>query len=86
MMLPSLYKSSETDHTWNVAHAACYGAVIGLLAAIFKIFGPLRAGAPFNLFGNLTEIVLAAIAFALLCVAAAALRNYVVRRLIRYES
>jgi hypothetical protein len=85
MMLPSFYKSSYPDRAWNIAHAACYGAIVGVLAAIFKTLGPLRAGAAFNLIGNLTEIVLAALAFALLCVAAAMLRNYVVRRLVQLE-
>jgi hypothetical protein len=84
-MLPSFYKSSYPDRAWNIMHAACYGAVIGALAAMFKTLGPLRAGAAFNLFGNLTEIILAALAFALLCVGAAALRNSIVRRLARYE-
>jgi hypothetical protein len=86
MMLPSLYKSSEPDRAWNITHAACYGAAIGALAAIFKTLGLLRAGTAFNLFGNLTEIVLAALAFALLCVAAATLRNYLVRRLAEHDS
>jgi hypothetical protein len=84
-MLPSFYKSSYPDRAWNIMHAACYGAVIGALAAMFKTLGPLRAGAAFNLFGNLTEIILAALAFALLCVGAAALRNSIVRRLAQYE-
>jgi hypothetical protein len=84
-MLPSFYKSSESDRAWNIMHAACYGAVIGALAAMFKTLGPLRAGAAFNLFGNLTEIILAALAFALLCVGAAVLRNSIVRRLAQYE-
>jgi hypothetical protein len=85
-MLPSLYKSNEPDRVWNVLHAAGYGAGIGVLAAIFKTLGPARAGRGVNLFGNLTEIVLAALAFALLCAAAAMLRNYLVRRLVRHES
>jgi hypothetical protein len=85
MMLPSFYKSSDSDRAWNVAHAACYGAVIGMLAALFKTLGALRAGAAFNLTGNLTEIVLAALAFTVLCVAAAMLRNYLVRRLVQHE-
>lgn len=84
-MLPSLYRPGNSDRAWNVIHAACYGAVIGALAAMFKTFGPLHANAPFNLTGNLTEIALAAIGFALLCVGAAALRNYIVRRLVRLE-
>jgi hypothetical protein len=85
MMLPSFYKSNGSDRAWNIAHAAGYGAIIGVLAAIFKTAGPLRAGAAFNVIGNLTEIVLAALAFALLCVGAAMLRNYLVQRLVEHE-
>ncbi len=85
-MLPSFYKSSDSDRAWNIAHAACYGGVIGALAAIFKTLAALRAGAAFNLIGNLTEIVLAVLAFTALCVAAAMLRNYLVRHLVQHES
>jgi hypothetical protein len=80
-MLPSFYKTSDPDRAWNVAHAAGYGAIIGVLAATFKTLGPLRPSAAANLFGNLTEIAVAAIAFSSLCVAAAMLRNYLFRRM-----
>lgn len=80
MLLPSFYKIREPDRAWNVTHAACYGAIIGVLAAAFKTFGPLRASAA-GLFGNLTEIAVATIAFSCLCIAAAMLRNYLARRL-----
>jgi hypothetical protein len=82
MLLPSLYKSGDSDRAWKVAHAAGYGAAIGALAALFKIFGPYGAGAGSGyLTDNLVEIALAAAGFASLCAAAAALRNYVARRL-----
>lgn len=85
MLLPSFYRSGDSDRAWNVAHAACYGAVIGALAAMFKTLDPLGANAALNLSGNLTEIAVATLAFALLCAAAATLRNYLVRRLVRHE-
>ncbi len=82
MLLPSLYRPGNSERTWNVLHAGCYGAVIGLLTAMFKTLGSLRAGAASNLTGNLMEIALATLGFALLCAAAAALRNYLARRLV----
>jgi hypothetical protein len=85
-MLPSFYKSGETDRAWNVAHAAGYGAAIGAFAALFKVFGPSRQGAGSGyLSDNLIEIVLAAAAFAALCAGAAALRNYIARRLVWHD-
>jgi spore maturation protein SpmB len=84
-MLPSLYNSGNSDRAWNIAHAGCYGAVIGALAAMFKTLGPFRANAALDLTGNLMEIALATIGFASLCAAAAALRNFIARRLARYE-
>jgi hypothetical protein len=85
-MLPSFYKSGESDRAWNVAHAARFGAAIGAIAALFKIFGPFRLGAGSGyLSDNLIEIVLAAAAFAALCAGAAALRNYIARRLVWHE-
>ncbi len=71
-----------------MTRAAAYGAGIGALAALFKIFGPLRATAALangpsdNLAANFLEIAGVALAFALLCAGAAALRNYIGRRLI----
>lgn len=85
MLLPSLHKASEPDHAWNVTHAACYGAIIGALAALFKTMGPLRPSAAIHWAGNLTEVVSAALAFALLCAAAAMLRNYLFRRLLSQQ-
>lgn len=85
-MLPSLYKSAGTERAWNVAHAAGYGAAIGALAAVFKIFAPFGARAASSYpTDNLVEVALAAAAFAALCAAAAALRNYIARRLASHE-
>jgi hypothetical protein len=78
-MLPSLYASGEGGRAWSLTRAAAYGAGIGALAALFKIFGLHQsgsAGAP------LWEIAGAALAFALLCAGAAAVRNVLARRLI----
>jgi hypothetical protein len=82
MPLPSLYKSSGSEHPWNVARATCYGAALGALAALFKTMGPLRAGGSGTVIDHLLEIALAALGFALLCCAAAMLRNRIVRHLV----
>ena len=86
MPLPSFYRSAEPASAWNVVHAACYGAIIGALAALFRTVGPFRAGGGAgNLPDYLMEIAAAALAFAVLCAAAAALRNFIARRLIWHE-
>jgi VanZ family protein len=85
MPIPSLYKSEDPARAWNVIHAAAYGAVIGALAATFKSVGPFRVGAA-SLADALLEISGAVLAFALLCAAAAALRNIIARRLIWHDS
>ena len=88
MPLPSLYISRDGVRAWSVARAAGYGAAIGALAGLFRTLGPLRAAAgmstsPVESFtANLPEIAAATIAFALLCAAASALRNFIARRLI----
>lgn len=84
MPLPSFHKSKAPARAWNVVHAAGYGAVLGALAAAFKTLGPFRVGAR-DLADSLVEIAVAALGFALLCAAAAALRNYIARRLIWHE-
>lgn len=84
MPIPSLYKSDDPARAWNVVHAAGYGAVIGALAAAFKSVGPFRVGAA-SLTDALLEIGGAVLAFALLCAAAAALRNFIARRLIWHD-
>ena len=63
-----------------MTRAAVYGAGIGALAALFKTLG-LRHEAGSAL-AHLLEIAAAALAFALLCAAAAALHNFFARRLI----
>jgi hypothetical protein len=77
-MLPSFYLSPDKEREWSVVRAAAYGAALGLLAGLFKTFGPLHqpvaAGA--------LEILGATIGFAALCAVAAALRNAIARRLI----
>jgi hypothetical protein len=65
---------------WNTTRAMLYGAAIGIVAAVFRLFAPWSG--PHPLFGIAEELVGAALAFALLCGLAAALRNFVARRLI----
>jgi len=76
MLVPSLFNSAGDGRSWSLPRAACYGAAIGALAAAFKLFAlpPTAASA--------WEIAAAALGFALLCGAAAALRNLIARRLI----
>ncbi len=79
-MLPSLFISADGARAWSMTRAAAYGAGLGALAALFKTLGPLhRIGSAAASFG---EIAGAALAFALLCAGAAALRNFIARRLI----
>jgi len=80
MPIPSLYISSKGRRAWCPVRAAAYGAGIGVLAGLFKIIGPLHhvASAP----AILLQIASAAAVFALLCAGAAALRNFIARRLI----
>jgi len=78
-MLPSLFTSEDHLRPWSVPRAALFGAGIGLLAALIKAFGPFHAvdrGLPLIL-----DIGVAVLAFALLCAAAALVRNLLVRRL-----
>ncbi len=56
-----------------------YGAIIGVVAAAFKLFAPWTEPHPFGAVAR--ELIGAALAFALLCGAAAAFA----RRLIRSE-
>ncbi len=57
-----------------------YGAGIGAFAALVKAFGPMRESV--SAAAHVVQIVGAALAFALLCAGAAALRNFIARRLI----
>jgi hypothetical protein len=86
MPLPSLFHSSENAQAWNVVQAAAYGAGLGALAALFKTLGPFRAtGAAASFTDSTLQIVGAAVVFALLCAGAAALRNFLARRLIWHD-
>jgi hypothetical protein len=85
MPLPSLFSSKDPSRAWSITHCAGYGALLGALAALFRTFGPFRL-AHADLASNLAEIAAAAFAFALLCAAAAALRNFIARRLIWHEN
>jgi hypothetical protein len=78
-MLPSLYASGDGARAWSLARAAAYGAGIGALAALVKIFALRQGGAAVAPFWELAG---AALAFALLCAGAAALRNFLARRAI----
>jgi hypothetical protein len=89
MPLPSLWNSAEQSRPWSPAWAAGAGAVIGALAAVFKLHGPFHEVSAMTAatgpIANVPEIVGAALAFALLCAGAAALRNFIARRLINSE-
>jgi hypothetical protein len=78
-MLPSLFASEENSQLWSVPRAALYGAGLGLLAALIRIFGPFHADEA--MLPPALEIAMAAVAFALLSVGAALLRNALARRL-----
>jgi hypothetical protein len=80
MPLPSLYGVADGAREWSVARAAAYGGALGALAAMFKMFAPWREGTA-SLASPL-EVLGAALGFALLCAGAAALRNFIARRLI----
>jgi hypothetical protein len=69
---------------WNSARATLYGAVIGGVAAAFKLMAPWSE--PHSATAIARELTGAALAFALLCGIAAALRNFVVRRLAGTET
>ncbi len=60
-----------------------YGAAIGVAAAGFRSIAPWSE--PRSFFGVAEELIGAALAFALLCGLAAALRNFIARRLIWRE-
>ena len=88
MPLPSLWISEHGARAWSVRRAACWGAIVGALAAVFKTLGPLHqppavmAAAAAKLAAPLPEIAAATLGFALLCAGACALRNLIARRLI----
>jgi hypothetical protein len=82
-MLPSFYLSPDKPQVWSVTRAAIYGAGIGLVAALIKTLGSSFIGtrAPANVMASLPGIAAATCAFALLCAAAALLRNFLLQRL-----
>jgi hypothetical protein len=84
-LFPSLHRSEPNAQSWSVGRAAAYGAFIGALAALFKSWAPLRLTAEIpshGLSAVAIEVAAAAIGFALLCAAAAALRNFLARQLV----
>jgi len=83
MPIPSLYPSNDGMRAWSIARAAAYGAGIGGLGGLFRTLGPLHEAGSGP--ANVLKIAGAALAFALLCAGAAALRNVVARRLIWRE-
>ena len=64
--------------------ATAYGGLIGLAAALFKSFAPWSD--PQSGGAIAKELIGATLAFALLCGLAAALRNFILRRLMGSES
>ena len=54
-MLPSLYASGDAARAWSLARAAAYGAGIGALAALVKIFGLRQGGATAAPFWEVAE-------------------------------
>ncbi len=86
MPLPSFYSSGDSFRPWRISYAAACGAALGALAALFKTMAPI--GLTGGLLGRtavIGQIVAVAACFALLCAAAAVLRNFVARRLIWNE-
>jgi hypothetical protein len=74
---------------WNTLRAMIYGGAIGLAAAAFKLFGPKLfepGSAPRSAAAIATELIGAALAFALLCGIAASLRNFIQRWLLESQS
>jgi hypothetical protein len=65
---------------WNAMRAIGCGGAIGLAAAAIKLFGPWSEPLPGLAIAK--ELIGAALAFALLCGVAAALRNLIRRRLL----
>lgn len=87
MPLPSFYRADDSFRPWRVTHAAACGAGLGALAALFKMLAPAGlavgfSGRPAGVLG----IAAVALGFAVLCAAAAMLRNFLARRLVWNES
>jgi hypothetical protein len=64
---------------WNTMRAMAYGGAIGLAAAVVKSVAPWSDAQSGLAIAK--ELVGATLAFALLCALAAALRNFIQRRL-----
>jgi len=79
MPFPSLFNSAGDGRSWSLPRATAYGAAIGALAAVLRLFGLHQTAASA---APAWEIAAAALGFALLCGAAAALRNLIARRFI----
>ena len=83
MPIPSLYLTTGGARPWNIARAAAYGAGVGAIAGLFKTFRLVHAGDPAS--GSVLQVFAAAVVFALLCAGAAALRNFVARRVVWHQ-
>lgn len=77
MPLVSLFGSADPSQPWSVPRAACYGAVIGAAAGSLKAMIALHGLGPHGV-----KVAAAVLGFALLCAGAAALRNFLVRKVI----
>ena len=85
MPLPSLFRSEESGRPWNLTYAALCGGGIGTFAGLLKTLNPFRPAPSESLTNHLADIALAALGFALLCIAAAALRNFIAQHLIWHD-
>ena len=85
-MLPSFYVSGDKACAWSVTRAAALGAGVGLVAALFKTLGPPHGPLATSSVSGIAEIGGAVLGFALLCAAAAAVRNFLSRRVIWRDS
>jgi Na+-transporting NADH:ubiquinone oxidoreductase subunit NqrB len=66
--------------SWHSGRAALCGALVGAMAAAFKMFGPWAEANTAS--ASIREIAVASLGFALLFAGAAVLRNLTARRLI----
>jgi len=76
-ILPSMHRPAAGQRLWRIGRALLYGAMLGVVAALIKIFTP--GAEPRTTAAIVREILGAAVGFAVLCAVAAMLRNYVVR-------
>jgi hypothetical protein len=77
------YRDSRM-RAWNTIRATAYGGAIGLGAALVKSLAPWSDMQSSSAVAK--ELIGATLAFALLCGLAAALRNFILRRLMGSES